>query len=176
MNVGFSVDVLSDLLAHMAWADASVWRAALAHPSAAQDSRLRNLLLHIHVVQRAFLHVWMDRDVVFPKPDDFADIAAVQRWGHPVYAELRQYLDGLDTAALARPVVMPWVSAYEKHLGRTFSIPSLGETMFQVASHSTYHRGQVNMRLREIGAEPPLVDFIAWVWFGKPDPEWLGVL
>jgi hypothetical protein len=27
----------------------------------------------------------------------------------------------------------------------------------------------VNARLREMGGELPLVDFIAWVWFGKPD-------
>lgn len=37
---------------------------------------------------------------------------------------------------------------------------------------ATYHRGQVNTWLRELGLEPPLVDFIAWVWFGKPAPDW----
>jgi uncharacterized damage-inducible protein DinB len=44
--------------------------------------------------------------------------------------------------------------------------------MIQVATHSTYHRGQVNARLREVGGEPPLVDYIAWIWFGRPAPEW----
>jgi hypothetical protein len=29
----------------------------------------------------------------------------------------------------------------------------------------------VNARLRELGAEPPLTDFIAWIWFGKPQAE-----
>ena len=38
--------------------------------------------------------------------------------------------------------------------------------------HSTYHRGQVNVRLRELGGEPQLVDFIAWVWEGKPRAVW----
>lgn len=68
---------------------------------------------------------------------------------------------------------MPWVPAYEQQLGRTFASPTLAETAFQVTSHSTYHRGQVNTRMRELGGEPPLVDFIAWVWFGKPAAEWL---
>ncbi len=45
---------------------------------------------------------------------------------------------------------------------------------FQVANHSTYHRGQVNRSLRQLGGEPPLVDYIAWVWFGKPKAEWDG--
>lgn len=50
----------------------------------------------------------------------------------------------------------------------------LGETMIQVAMHSQYHRGQINTRLRELGAEPPLVDYIAWIWFGRPDAAWSG--
>jgi len=41
-----------------------------------------------------------------------------------------------------------------------------------VASHSTYHRGQIATRIREIGGEPPLVDFLYWVWSGKPAPQW----
>jgi uncharacterized damage-inducible protein DinB len=35
-----------------------------------------------------------------------------------------------------------------------------------------YHRGQVNTRIREVGGEPAAVDFINWIWLGKPDPEW----
>ena len=48
----------------------------------------------------------------------------------------------------------------------------MAETCLQVCSHSTYHRGQVNARLREIGAEPPLVDYIAWLWFERPAADW----
>ena len=40
--------------------------------------------------------------------------------------------------------------------------------MLQVALHSMYHRGQINARLRDFGGNPPLVDFIAWVWLGRP--------
>jgi len=76
----------------------------------------------------------------------------------------------LDT--LTRPVVMPGLESYEKQMGRQFDKPTLGETMLQVASHSTYHRGQVNARLREVGGDPPLVDYIAWIWFGRPAPDW----
>ncbi len=49
---------------------------------------------------------------------------------------------------------------------------TLAETVLQITSHTTYHRGQVNMRLRELGAEPPLTDFIAWIWLGRPEAEW----
>jgi hypothetical protein len=34
-----------------------------------------------------------------------------------------------------------------------------------------YHRGQVATRLRERGGEPPLTDFIAWIWMHRPAPD-----
>ena len=166
-----TVDALNELVRHMEWADAAVWRAALAHPPAAHDARLRDLLLHLHAVQRAFLHVWMARPVALPEADAFADIGEVHAWSLPYYAELTEYLATLDDASLARPIEMPWIAGFEERTGRRFDKPTLAETIFQVTSHSTYHRGQVNMRLREIGGEPPLVDFIAWIWFGKPAAE-----
>jgi uncharacterized damage-inducible protein DinB len=156
----------------MEWADALVWRAALAHPPAATDVRLRNLLLHLHGVQRAFLATWTSQPLALPRPDDFPDIAAVQSWSHPYYAELAALLGTIEELHLSRPIVMPWIVEFEQRTGRHFETPSLAETIFQVTSHSTYHRGQVNARLREIGGEPPLADYIAWVWFGKPGAEW----
>ena len=44
--------------------------------------------------------------------------------------------------------------------------------MLQIPLHSLYHRGQVNARLREVGGEPPTVDYIAWMWLGRPAAEW----
>lgn len=164
------LDALKDLYRHMEWADTSVWHAALAHPPAARDTRLRDLLLHLHNVQRAFLHVWTQQPLAWPKPEEYPDIASVERWSRPVYAAATAFLDSLDAAALERPVVMPWASQLATRAGGTVHHPSLAETIFQVTSHSTYHRGQVNARLRELGGEPPLVDFIAWIWFGRPEP------
>jgi uncharacterized damage-inducible protein DinB len=94
----------------------------------------------------------------------------------PYYAEAHQFLESVDAATMATGVTMPWVESYQAQLGRTFLTPTLAETMFQVTSHSTYHRGQVNARLREVGGEPPLVDYIAWIWFGRPEPAWSEVM
>ncbi len=44
--------------------------------------------------------------------------------------------------------------------------------MIQVYLHSSYHRGQVNSLIRRSNNEPPLTDFIAWVWLGKPAALW----
>lgn len=168
-----SFAVLRQLIRHMEWADAEVWRAVQAHEPAGRDSRLRELLTHLHVVQRLFLVVWQKQpfDPSKGRPE-FATAADLRAWARTYYPEANDFLDALDRQVLTEGVSMPWIESFEAQLGRTFSTPTLGETMFQVTSHSTYHRGQVNARLREIGGEPPLVDYIAWIWFGRPEPDW----
>jgi uncharacterized damage-inducible protein DinB len=48
----------------------------------------------------------------------------------------------------------------------------VAECLLQLALHSAHHRGQVAAWLREAGGEPPLTDFIAWVWMRRPAPTW----
>jgi uncharacterized damage-inducible protein DinB len=168
----FSIDALRELLRHMEWADATVWRALLVHPPAAQDARLRRLLVHLHGVQQAFLKVWTSGPQAFPTFDDAVDFSAIHQWASSYYPELAKAISQFDETRLAQPIEMPGLDAFEKQMGRRFDKPTLAETIFQVTSHSTYHRGQVNARLREIGGEPPLVDFIAWIWFARPAAEW----
>ena len=170
----FPAGVLSDLIRHMQWADASVWRAVLAHEPARMDPRLRHLLTHLHLVQRLFLVVWRGdaSEAELKSFKQFGELAELRDRAIVGYPEFTRVLETADPPAMARGIVPPFVAQFEKQLGRTFAIPTLAETMLQVTSHSTYHRGQVNARLREVGGEPPLVDYIAWIWFGRPEAEW----
>lgn len=152
----------------MEWADGEVWRAVLNTANANGDPALRRLLLHLHVVQRAFFDVWNGNVVTFPDESEFVELAQLRDWSRPYYADAGRFLNRASAAALADPVVMPWAGELATQLGRAPASPTLAETMFQVTSHSTYHRGQINARLRAIGGEPPLVDYIAWIWFGRP--------
>lgn len=163
---------LMETYRHMEWADATVWDATpLTGPP---DPRLRELLVHIHVVQRAFFSAWTNRPVMeaFRRAEDFETLGAVRLWAQPLYREMAAFIQGLTVESLAKPMNLPWAQMIAERLGRTPHVTTLADTCFQVTSHSTYHRGQVNTRLREIGAEPPLVDYIAWAWFGKPDAAW----
>jgi uncharacterized damage-inducible protein DinB len=163
----WTLDTLRDLYAHMEWADEEVWRATATLPAGPVDSRLRGLLLHLHVVQRAFLLVWSGKEVTFPEVESFPALADVRAWAEPYYLEVQAFLATVTQERLAEEVRLPWADEMTAG-GRPPFAPTLGETMFQVTSHSTYHRGQVNARLRELGTEPPLVDYIAWLWFGRP--------
>ena len=169
-----STEALRELLQYTEWADSTVWRAVMKHDGGGNDPRLRDLLVHLHMVQRLFLLVWRGQ----PIPAEISaftaitDVTVLQSKAVTYYPDARAFLDTIGEADLTRPITMPFVAQYEKQLGTTFGIPTLAETIFQVMHHSTYHRGQVNARLREIGGEPPLVDYIAWIWFRRPAADW----
>ena len=63
----------------------------------------------------------------------------------------------------------PWAEQLMEALGQVHPV-DVRQALLQIASHSTYHRGQINTRIRELGGEPPLVDYVAWVWAGMPGP------
>ena len=167
-----TTETLRELFRHMEWADALVWKAVLACPEAMEDSNLRERLYHIHMVQAAFMKVWKNEPLGRVEPKDFPDAASLLSWARENYAKLNEYLGGIAGMDSERPIVVPWIAMFEKRMGRKADAPTFYETLLQVVMHSTYHRGQVNTRLRELGGEPPLTDFIAWIWNGKPEPAW----
>ena len=62
----------------------------------------------------------------------------------------------------------PGPRIFEQQSKQTAGVHTLGESMLQVFLHTQHHRGQVCMRLRELGVVPPTVDFILWLWSGRP--------
>lgn len=162
---------INDLFDHMQWADAEVWKAVTASEKAVEDAKLRELLYHLHVVQRAFLRAWRGESFEEGFPQ-FTETRALRKWAISYYGEAKDYLSALNEDRLDGAMPLPWAALVEKRFGRKPENTSIGETALQVAMHSTYHRGQVNARLREVGAEPPLVDYIAWLWQGRPAAEW----
>ena len=166
------LDAVRPLFDHMEWADAMVWRAAGECAAASDDKVLHDRLYHIVATQHAFLQAWRGEEVVFTGPDDYPGLDAVRQRALDFYAVAPAYVAALSPDAIDREMVLPWSSYFAKRAGFTAHPSTLGETLLQLPSHSTYHRGQVNIRLRELGAIPPLVDFIAWVWAGKPAPNW----
>lgn len=166
-----NINSLTDLYRHMEWADATVWKAVLASESGQTDAKLREYFHHLHVVQRAFLRMWRNdlRETPYPT---FDDAQSLMLWGRSYYSEAFDHLSTLSDERLSEPMPLPWASMVEERLGRAPEISTIGETALQVALHSLYHRGQINARLKNVGGEPPLVDYIAWIWLGRPAADW----
>jgi uncharacterized damage-inducible protein DinB len=153
----------------MEWADALVWRSVLG--GAGDDHPVLERLHHFHATQWAYLQVLEGRPIDVPELAAFPDSRSLGRWARRFYADLPACRDALDEDRLSRHVDFPWAAQLAKRFGSP-GPATVGESILQLALHSTYHRAQVATRLRERGAEPPLTDFIAWIWTRRPAPDW----
>lgn len=163
--------LLTDLVLQMEWADALVWSTVLAQPRLADDAAIRDRLHHIHLVQRAFLHIWRREPFAFSECMNLRG-EALAAWGRACHTALQAYVASLQGPALDSAVTFPAEARIQERFGATAGIPTVAETAVQVTYHSAYHRGQVAARIREIGFDPPLTDYVAWLWLHKPPAPW----
>ena len=162
------------LLKHMQWADAEIWKKVLSFPSAENDERIKKLLYHLHQVQYAFYFLWNELPLEIPKSEVFSDLNSIAKWGFDYQQNLNGFLSSTKSDEKDKVIQIPWSVFIERKTKQKVVPATLEETMMQVASHSTYHRGQINSRFRELGGEPASVDLIVWIWLGKPNADWLN--
>jgi uncharacterized damage-inducible protein DinB len=94
----------------------------------------------------AFLtDLWTRHEALFT-PSAFPDCAAVELKWAEVERDQVEFVNRLTNESLARMLPV-----------RTTAI-SLGHLMQHLANHSTYHRGQVALMLRQLGAKPVPTD------------------
>ncbi len=157
---------LNELYGHQEWADGEHWRAIEGHPGAIDDKAIRERLLHIHLVQHAFLWVTGPRTEPFQlkKTEDFANASALKAYARQGLTDLNARLQEATPDRFEEIIEIPWFQP-------TLKI-SVRQALTQAAMHSHYHRGQNATRLRELGGVPPTTDFIVWLRDGKPAARW----
>ncbi len=160
---------LNKIIRHMFWADKQVWKKVIASDIAGKDDKIRKLLFHSHFTQYAFLKVWNGQQFEFLKDEDFSDINSVRNFNATLTNELTEYFNKIDSVDLDERINIPWSKYYARDLGKPVEPVSLRDTILQVAMHSTYHRAQINSRLRELKIDPPHVDYIVWLWAGQTE-------
>jgi uncharacterized damage-inducible protein DinB len=152
----------------MAWADDTVWKAVLAAPQSESDTKIGETLHHIHLVQHIFLQAWTSTPFAVRQRAEFPALADIAQWGSDGGRSIVTFVERVGEGELEQPFRMPWASHFEQSAKQPAAIHTLGESVLQVFLHTQHHRGQVCARLREIGGTPPMVDFIAWLWQGRP--------
>src|SRR5262245_42508646 len=104
------MNVLQDLYAHQAWADAEHWKAVETCPPALADDVIRGRFHHIHQVQRIFRWAVGGREhpPELTRPEEFPDAAALKAWGRIYHDEMARFLADLTDARLREPVEIVW--------------------------------------------------------------------
>lgn len=157
------------------WANSRVLQAASAL-SAEQFTRdlggsfrsVRDTLVHIIGGEWIWLEYWKEppssaalvedlrrrRDGLF-KPDAFPSAAAVRSKWVEVEKAQAEFVDRVTNESLEK--MLPF---------RTTQV-SLAHLMQHMANHSTYHRGQVALMMRQLGAQPVATDFHVFLVEGR---------
>jgi uncharacterized damage-inducible protein DinB len=155
---------LRDLAAHAAWADAMFF-GAWGSSGAVDSEDLRRRAGHIFGVQQGFLSILRTEPFGMPPSGPPPTFEELKARGESAHAALRDYVAALDPADLSRSVQVPWFPDPP-------CIVTVAEALVQVAMHSQHHRGQCMTRLKDVGGEPRNVDWIIWLWKGKPPADW----
>ena len=159
------LDTLRELFDYNYWARDRQLEACAAlseeqflRPMGNSFSSVRDVLAHLIFAEWVWLERWLGRsptqaDKQQVAPDGFPTLASIrERWSIGE-GNMRSYLAGLDEQTLSRPLT------YTNWRGQVCTYP-LGQTIFHVANHQTYHRGQVTTLLRQLGAEAPAIDYL----------------
>jgi uncharacterized damage-inducible protein DinB len=175
MAITMTRDDIQLLYEYDRWANNRIFEAATAL-SAEQFTRdlggslrsVRDTLVHIIGGEWGWLTYWKEpspsssfvtdlwtrHDALFT-PNAFPDVAAVQvKWAE-VERDQVEFLNRLTNESLQRMLPL-----------RTTQI-SLAHLMQHLANHSTYHRGQVALMMRQLAAAPIATDFHLFLMAGR---------
>lgn len=103
-----------------------------------------------------YTDLWGQDNAVF-NPNAFPDFAAVRSKWAEVEKEQIEFVNGITNESMQRmfPVLETQIS--------------LALLMQHLANHSTYHRGQVALKMRQLAAEPLATDFAMFLMEGRED-------
>lgn len=119
------------------------------------DEKIRGIMSHIARAE----HNWYFRVMSQQQDIPVWGLLPLEELNSRFVTNCQLWLDaarGWDEDALAKPL------AYKNMQGEPF-LNSLEDVLAHVVNHSTYHRGQVILLIREAGMVPPTTDYIRFV-------------
>lgn len=161
--------IFLDLFEHMKWADLQIWKKIKSSSNIQCDEKCIDLIFHIHLVQNMFLNVWLNDDSPIDRKTQ--TIEKAEELAFNFYGRLNAFTDKLNEVDLEQEKILPWSAMLKRVIESDPRKTLLHETINQAVQHSTYHRAQINKRIREIDEDPVMSDFIYWAWINKPIVE-----
>ncbi|HEV2492988.1 MAG TPA: DinB family protein [Terriglobia bacterium] len=159
-----SIDTLQELYDYNYWARdrqlqacAKLSNEQFQRPMGSSFNSLRDTLAHLLVVEWVWLERFQGRS---PRAipgwlDALQTVGSVRERWHDIERDMRRYLAELQPEALPHPL------SYVNLKGEAWTYP-LGQALFHLVNHQTYHRGQVTTLLRQLGAESVAIDYLVY--------------
>ncbi|NOT09254.1 MAG: hypothetical protein HOP28_13745 [Gemmatimonadales bacterium] len=141
------------LFAHIRWAD-GILSDALARTPTPPAECIREYA-HILGADETWLSRLTQRPPRVPVWPALA-LPELTSLAADVHAGFDRYLADIDERSLASDV------AYVNSAGQSFRTPA-GEILLHITLHAQYHRGKINLLLRQAGLQPAPTDYIAFV-------------
>ena len=157
------LEVLRELYDYNFWARdqqlavcAALSEEQLARPLGASFGSLRDTLKHLVGAEWVWTERFQGREArLVPWYKEVESLEAIRaRWAE-IEADMRGFLAALQPETLTAPLT------YQNFKGETWTYP-LWQALLHLVNHGTYHRGQVTMALRLLGATPPGIDFLVY--------------
>jgi uncharacterized damage-inducible protein DinB len=131
---------------------------------------VRDTLVHIIGCEWAWLVCWKEptptsafvsdvweRNRALFKSDAYPDLGAVKSKWTEVQNDMLVFVNRATNESLQR-----LIPVFTKKI-------TLGHLMQHLANHSTYHRGQISLMMRQLSAEPCATDFAMFMMEGRPE-------
>lgn len=145
------------------WANARVLKAvsALTKEQFTRDLAgsyrcVRDSLVHVMSGEWIWLKRWKGTSPqAMPDPAEFPSLDLVRTRWFEIEREQAEFVSGVTDESLNKMIT------YVNTMGETWQYP-LAHMMQHLVNHSSYHRGQVSLMLRQLGAEPVPTDFLVF--------------
>ena len=144
--------VIRQSLAHSAWADTKLFAALRDNPQLTAAWREYNHVLGAAEVWLARLERRAPSVAVWP----VLGVEQADALRQAVAKGYERFTSRLESDALTDVV------EYTNSAGQTFQT-AIGDILLHVALHGQYHRGKINLLLRQNAAEPEAADYIGFV-------------
>ncbi len=153
-----TAELLQDLARHQAWADAAHWKTLHENPALLEDSDIGKQLNHMLMATR-MLTVLARGET--PDQSAMKDVEPTHQLEAAMGKAQAEFADAINTIDLQKMIALP------RGPKGPWEAPA-AVLLLQAITHSQHHRGQNAARMRQLGATPPMTDFVLWCALGQP--------
>jgi len=153
-----NAEMLKEMAKHQAWADQEHWKALHQNPALLEDPEIRKRTNHMLMTLRMLTGLARGET---PDPSGMKDIDSAGELQEALGKANRELMEAIETVNERKMISLP------RGPKGPWEAPA-GVLFLQAITHCQHHRGQNASRMRQLGATPPMTDFVYWYALGRP--------